>query len=239
MTTVLLVRHGRSTANTAGLLAGWTPGVHLDEDGRAQAAALAERLQPVPLAAVVSSPLERCRETAAALTEGRGSLEVSTDDRLGECWYGEWNGQPLDKLAKQDLWQVVQGHPSGAVFPGEGGEALRDTQHRAVSAVRSWNARLGDDATYAVCSHGDVLKAVIADAMGMHLDFFQRIEVGPASLTVIRYTRLRPFLLRLNDTGGTVADLVPKAQAPKRRRRWWRRPSGHSDAVVGGGAGST
>lgn len=239
MTTVLLVRHGKSTANAAGTLAGWTPGVHLDENGRAQAAALAERLRPVPLAAVVSSPLERCRETAAALTEGRDALPVTTDDRLGECWYGEWNGERLDKLAKKDLWQVVQGHPSGAVFPGETGEALRDTQHRAVSAVRGWNASLGDAATYAVCSHGDVLKAVIADAMGMHLDLFQRIEVGPASLTVIRYTRLRPFLVRLNDTGGTVDDLVPKTVEPKRRRRWRRRGSGHSDAVVGGGAGST
>lgn len=239
MTTVLLVRHGKSTANTAGLLAGWTPGIHLDEDGRAQVDGLAERLRPVPLAAVVSSPLERCRETAAALTEGRGSLEVSDDDRLGECWYGEWNGQPLDKLAKQDLWHVVQRHPSGAVFPGESGEALRDTQHRAVSAVRSWNARLGEDATYAVCSHGDVLKAVIADAMGMHLDFFQRIEVGPASLTVIRYTRLRPFLIRLNDTGGAVDDLVPKTRTPGRWRRWRRWVSGHSDAIVGGGGGST
>lgn len=239
MTTVLLVRHGKSTANAAGTLAGWTPGVHLDENGRAQAAALAERLRPVPLAAVVSSPLERCRETAAALTEGRDALQVTTDDRLGECWYGEWNGERLDKLAKKDLWQVVQGHPSGAVFPGEKGEALRDTQHRAVSAVRGWNASLGDAATYVVCSHGDVLKAVIADAMGMHLDLFQRIEVGPASLTVIRYTRLRPFLVRLNDTGGTVDDLVPKTGEPKGRRRWRRRGSGHSDAVVGGGAGST
>lgn len=238
MTTVLLVRHGRSTANTDGMLAGWKPGVHLDERGREQAAALAERLRQVPLAAVVASPLERCQETAAALTDGRDGVEVSTDDRLGECWYGDWNGRQLDSLTKEDMWDVVQSHPSGAVFPGEHGEALRDTQHRAVSAVRSWNARLGAGATYAVCSHGDVLKAVVADALGMHLDLFQRIEVEPASLTVVRYTRLRPFLVRLNDTGGGTDDLLPKPPESKRRGRWWRRGDRRSsDAVVGGGTG--
>lgn len=240
MTTVLLVRHGRSTANSDGVLAGWQPGVHLDERGRAQAAALAQRLAPVPLAAVVASPLERCQETAAALIEGRGDgLGVTTDERLGECWYGDWNGRQLSTLAKEDLWEVVQAHPSGATFPGAEGEALRDTQHRAVGAVRSWNARLPADATYVVCSHGDVLKAVIADALGMHLDLFQRIQIEPASLTVVRYTRLRPFLVRLNDIGGGVDDLVPPPPAPKRRWPWRRRARTASDAVVGGGAGKT
>lgn len=241
MSTVLLVRHGRSTANTDGVLAGWTPGVHLDDRGTEQANALARRLRPVPLAAVVASPLERCQETASAIADGRDGLSVSTDERLGECKYGDWNGQRLSALAKEELWQVVQGHPSGAVFPGAGGEALRDTQHRAVSAVRAWNDRLPDEATYVVCSHGDVLAAVIADALGMHLDMFQRIQVDPCSLTAIRYTRLRPFLLRLNDTGGSVDDLVPAAPQPKRRWRWLRRDRSpdSSHAVVGGGAGKT
>jgi probable phosphomutase (TIGR03848 family) len=241
MTTVLLVRHGRTTANASGVLAGWTEGIALDDKGREQAAALAERLRPVPLAAVVSSPLQRCVETAEALTDGRPDLSVQTDDRLGECRYGDWTGVELKKLAKDPLWRVVQVHPSAAVFPGPEGEALRATQARAVDAVRDWNARLGDDATYVVCSHGDVLKAVVADALGMHLDLFQRIQVDPCSLTVVRYTQLRPFVVRLNDVGGGVADLMP----PKRRRR--RSTTGRragaagseaaSDAVVGGGAG--
>lgn len=238
MTTVLFVRHGRSTANSAGVLAGWSSGVSLSDEGQAQVAALAERLRPVPLAAMVSSPLLRCQQTAEGLLTGRGQPGVSVEERLGECRYGDWDGRRLDRVAREDLWQVVQAHPSGATFPGPEGESLRDTQHRAVSAVREWNSRLGADATYAVCSHGDVLKAVIADALGMHLDLFQRIEVSPASLTVIRYTRLRPFLLRLNDTGGEVADLVPKQPPP--RRRWGRRRRSvtRSDAVVGGGSGT-
>jgi len=219
VTTVLLVRHGL-TDLTGPVLAGWTPDVHLTEQGQEQARALAERLAPVPLDAVVSSPLERCQETAAAL--GR---EVVTDERLGECRYGDWTGQELKRLAKDPLWRQVQAHPSAVTFPG--GESLRAVSARAVEAIRHWNAALGPDATYAAVSHGDVIKAIVADALGLHLDQFQRITVDPCGLTVIRYAELRPFVLRLNDTGGSCAGLVP----PKRRRRRT------SDAPVGGGSG--
>src|SRR3954463_2072922 len=209
------------------VLAGWTPGVHLDERGQIQAKALAERLAAIPLTAIVSSPLERCQETAEALAAGR-DLSIETDDRLRGGRDGDWTGQELKKLVKGPLWKVVQAHPSAATFPG--GEALRDTQARAVAAVRDHNARLGDDATWIAVSHGDVIKALVADALGMHLDLFQRIQVDPCSLTVVRYTPLRPFLLRLNDTGGGAYDLKP----PKRRRSARR----SSDAAVGGGAGT-
>jgi probable phosphomutase (TIGR03848 family) len=227
--TVILLRHGRTTANTGGVLAGWTPGVGLDETGVQQAQAVAERLATVPLAAVVSSPLERCRQTAELLVAGR-DLAVRTDERLGEARYGDWTGRPIKELVKEPLWKVVQQHPSAAVFPGPEGEGLAQTQARAVAAVRAWNAELGKDAVWLACSHGDVIKAVLADALGMHLDSFQRIVVDPASISVISYTDTRPFVVRMNDTGGDVAALLPP---PKRRRR--RAPS--SDAVVGGGAG--
>ena len=229
MTTVILLRHGRTTANTGGVLAGWTPGVGLDETGRAQADAVATRLAPVPLAAVVSSPLERCQQTAGAVTTGR-ELELQTDDRFGEARYGDWTGRPIKELVKEPLWKVVQQHPSAAVFPGPEGEGLAQTQARAVAAVREWNAKLGPDAVWLACSHGDVIKAVLADALGLHLDGFQRIVVDPASISVVTYTDTRPFVARVNDTGGDVAALMPP---PKKRRR--RAPS--SDAVVGGGAG--
>ncbi len=241
MTTVLLVRHGL-TATTGQLLTGWTPGVGLDERGRAQAKALGERLGPVPLDAIVTSPLERCRQTIDEIVAARtartpqsGAAEPVIDDRVGECKYGDWTGRPLKELEKEPLWPVIQAHPSAVTFPGAQGESMLDMQHRAVSAIREWNARLGKDATYLVCSHGDVIKAIVADSLGLHLDHCQRIVADPCSLTVIRYTPLRPFLLRLNDTGGGVDDLLPR---PKPTANGGNVNSAESDAVIGGGAGA-
>ena len=231
MTTVLLVRHGL-TASTGQLLTGWTPGVGLDERGSGQAKALADRLSPVPLAAIVTSPLDRCQQTAEAIAAARdGGPAPVTDDRVGECRYGDWTGKPLKELEKDPLWPVVQAHPSAVRFPGSAGESMLDMQHRAVTAVRDWNDRLGKDATYLVCSHGDVIKAIVADSLGLHLDQVQRIVADPCSLTVIRYTPLRPFLIRLNDVGGAVDDLLPRPAAAQSA-------GGESDAVIGGGAGS-
>jgi probable phosphomutase (TIGR03848 family) len=228
VTTLLLVRHGL-TELTGSVLAGWTPELHLDDRGRAQAAAVAARLAGLPLDALVSSPLERCRETAEAVAAVTGAEKVEIDERFGEVHYGDWTGRPLAELVKEPLWPAVQAHPSAVRFPGEDGEALAAAQHRAVTAVRDWNARLGPDAAYLVCSHGDIIKAIVADALGLHLDQFQRIQADPASLTVIRYTALRPFVVRLNDMGGPVEGLIPEPHADGPDR-------GDSDAVVGGGA---
>jgi probable phosphomutase (TIGR03848 family) len=230
VTLVLLVRHGL-TATTGGVLTGWTPGIPLDDRGRGQAAALASRLAPVRLDAIISSPLERCAQTADAIA-GTAGLPVRQDERFGECRYGDWTGKPLKKLAKEPLWRVVQSHPSAVRFPGPDGESMLDMQHRAISAVRDWNARLGAHAMYLVCSHGDVIKALLADALGMHLDMLQRINVDPCSLSAVRYTPLRPFVLRMNDTGGGVDYLNRPETKPSRAAR------GESDAAVGGGAGS-
>ena len=233
MATLLLLRHGRTTANAAGGLAGRQP-VELDETGQAQAAAVGERLRALPLAAVVTSPLIRCRQTLELALPG---TSPTVEDGLIECGYGEWEGQPLKKLAKDPLWPVVQLHPSAAVFPG--GEAMAAMSARAVAAVRHWDAVVsashGPEAIWLACTHGDIIKAIVADALGMHLDLFQRIVADPASVTVIRYTPTRPFLVRLNDSGGDLAALVP----PKRRRRPRRPAAPSSDAVVGGGAGVT
>ncbi|MGH3883446.1 MAG: histidine phosphatase family protein [Pseudonocardiaceae bacterium] len=231
MGTLILLRHGRSTANVAGVLAGRTPGVTLDEHGRVEAEALIERLAQLPLAALVSSPLQRCRETLAPLALAR-ALEVTVDDRFVEVDYGEWTGRELGKLGTEPLWKVVQTHPSAAVFPG--GEGLAALQARAVAAVREWDAKLvaehGPHVVWLVCTHGDVIKAVLADALGMHLDGFQRIVANPCSVSAVSYTETRPFVQRVNDSGGDLKSLVP----PKRRRR--RRPS--SDAIPGGSTGT-
>ncbi|WP_432486712.1 histidine phosphatase family protein [Kineococcus sp. SYSU DK018] len=244
MPTLLLVRHGRTTANSAGVLAGWTPGVRLDEHGEQQAAALARRLAPLPVAALVSSPLERCRQTAEALRTVDGPAgarpQVLVDDALGEVHYGDWTGRELKSLAKEPLWKTVQAHPSAAVFPGADGEGLAQMQHRAVRAVREHDARVasehGEDAVWVAVTHGDVIKALLADALGMHLDLFQRLSADPCSVSVVRYAPLRPFVLRTNDSGGDLAAFAP----PRRRRRAapGARGASSSDAVVGGGAGT-
>jgi len=233
VTLVLIVRHGL-TASTGTALTGWTPGISLDDRGRAQASAVGARLAGLPVDAIVSSPLDRCRETAEAIARARPvpSLSVQIDERVGECHYGDWTGQPLRKLAKDPLWPVVQAHPSAVRFPGPAGESMVDMQARAVSALRDWNQRLGRDAVYVVCSHGDVIKSILTDSLGMHLDMCQRIQVDPCSLSVIRYTPLRPFVLRMNDTGGDVSSLKrPDKKVPGASARHV------ADAQVGGGAG--
>ena len=212
----------------------------LDDRGRAQAAELATRLAKVPLAAIISSPLERCVQTAQAIADGRlpdgdtaGTLAVEADERFGECRYGSWTGRPLAELVKEPLWRVVQAHPSAVTFPD--GESMLDLQHRAVSAVREWNARLGKDATYVICSHGDVIKTIVADSLGMHLDQCQRIQADPCSLTVIRYTPLRPFVIRMNDKGGELDDLLPRPEEHAAAGKG--DDLAQSDAAIGGGAG--
>jgi probable phosphomutase (TIGR03848 family) len=217
--TVLLLRHGRTTANATGELAGRRP-VELDDVGRAQALGAGSRLRALPLVAVVSSPLPRCRRTVElALPEA----QVIEDDGLIECGYGDWEGKQLKELVKDPLWPVVQVHPSAAVFPN--GEAMAEMSARAVATVRRWDAKIsaehGPEALWVACSHGDVIKAIVADALGLHLDQFQRIVVDPASVSVISYTPTRPFVVRVNDTAD-LASLVPVRS---------------SDAAVGGGAG--
>lgn len=217
MTTVLLVRHGL-TAQTDLTLPGRTPGLDLDERGRPQAERLVERLRDVTLAAIVSSPMERCLQTVAPLATTL-QLDVQQEPGLIEADYGEWTGRRLRDLAREPLWKVVQQHPSGVTFPG--GEAMRDMQARAVGAIRTWNSRLGPDATWLACSHGDPLRAIIADALGLHFDQFQRVGVSPASVTVVRYDALRSVVTRLNDDGTRLADLLK----PAARRARGRLPS--------------
>jgi probable phosphomutase (TIGR03848 family) len=238
MATVLLLRHGL-TAMTGPVLAGRSPGVHLDERGERQAAEIASRLADVPLAAVVTSPLERCAETARAVVRAQRAAghqpSTKSDRRLLECDYGDWTGQKIASLTKLPLWRVVQAQPSAAVFPN--GEAMSAMAARAVTAIRSldehYSKSVGADVVWLACSHGDVIKAILADALGMHLDLFQRIVIDPASVSAIRYTEQRSFVLTQNDSGPDLRRLVPPKPARGRRRS-----KTDSDATVGGGAGA-
>jgi probable phosphomutase (TIGR03848 family) len=227
MATVLLVRHGRTAANVDGVLAGRTTGVELDQVGRTQAARTAERLAAVPLVAVVSSPLERCRQTAELILERQsGTLESAVEEGITECDYGQWQGRKLSELAAEKLWSIVQTQPSAAQFPD--GESLATMQARSVAAIRRHDAAVesahGPAAVWVAVSHGDIIKSVLADALGMHLDLFQRISVGPASVSIVRYGPSRPDVISTNTDSGDLA--------------WLRTVEPASDAPVGGGAGT-
>ncbi|MDO2935691.1 histidine phosphatase family protein [Paeniglutamicibacter sulfureus] len=226
MATVILVRHGRSTANATGLLAGRAVGVGLDQIGRDQATLTGERLAPVPLVGVVSSPLERCRQTAQFILDRQtGEPYAPVDLDLTECDYGQWQGRMLGDLETEDLWPAVQSQPSSVVFPG--GESLAAMQARSVAAIRRHDAAFetehGPGAVWAAVSHGDIIKSILADALGMHLDLFQRINVGPASISIVRYGASRPSVYATNTDAGDLS---------------WLSNGIHSgDAPVGGGAG--
>ncbi|GAB3085717.1 histidine phosphatase family protein [Isoptericola nanjingensis] len=234
MPTVLLVRHGRTTANAQGILAGRTAGVRLDAVGREQAARTAERMAQVPLVAVVTSPLERCRQTARILVDhqaGRPGEDVAAspivvEHGITECDYGQWQGRALRDLAKEPLWSTVQSQPSAVTFPG--GESLAQMQARSVAAVRRHDAAFeeqhGRGAVWAAVAHGDIIKSVLADALGMHLDLFQRIAVGPASVSIVRYGPHRPEVVATNTDSGDLS--------------WLRDAGPAGDAPVGGGSGA-
>jgi probable phosphomutase (TIGR03848 family) len=201
VTTVVLIRHGRTSANATGILAGRTPGVLLDAQGRRQARSLGTRLRDVPLDAVVHSPLERCVQTADGVLAARPNVARHADERLSECDYGQWTGRSLAELATEPLWPVIQGTPSSVTFPG--GESMRAMAQRATRSVADWVAE-HPDGVVAVVSHGDVIKAILSDALGQPLDQFQRIVVGPGSLSVVRYHEDRVAVLRMNDTGRSL-----------------------------------
>ena len=240
MATVILVRHGRTSANASGTLAGRTPGVRLDPTGVAQARRTAERLAPVPLAGVVSSPLERCKQTAREILRARPAegpeVPLSTDRGLVECDYGDWQGRALKDLAQEPLWSTVQSQPSAATFPG--GESLGAMQARVVAAVRRHDAAVtashGDGGVWVAVSHGDLIKAVLADALGMHLDLFQRITVDPASVSIVRYTGSRPYVVASNTHAGDLSWMAP---APQQEDGSAGDAPDAADAAVGGGAG--
>lgn len=226
--TVILLRHGRSVSNTAHTLAGRSEGIDLDDKGRAQAQGLVERVAGLPIRALVRSPQLRCGLTLEPLAAALG-LEPEVDERLAEVDYGQWTGRKLAELVAEPLWSVVQHQPSAAVFPG--GEGLADVQARSVAAVRQHDRRLaeahGADTLWLACTHGDVIKAVVADALGSHLDSFQRIMADPASMSVIRYTPIRPFVVHVNHTGTQLASVLAVSAVDTA-------DIGADDAVVGG-----
>lgn len=193
MTALFLVRHG-VTSHTGHRLTGWTPGVHLTEEGKAEVETLARWMSDVPLKAVYSSPIDRTLETAR-IVAGPHGLSVRTRRGIGEVEYGRWTNRPLRSLMRTKLWGTVQRRPSAVRFPD--GETLRDVQTRAVTEVEKLAEEHPKDAICCV-SHGDVIKLIAAHYLGVHIDLFQRIVIAPASVSVISLARESPHVLALN-----------------------------------------
>lgn len=204
-TTVLFVRHGQ-TPTTGSVLPGRARGLHLADAGRRQADAVAERLSTLKkIDAVYASPLERTRETAAPIAKARG-LKVGSERGLLECDFGDWTGRPLKELMKLPEWTTVQRYPSGFRFPN--GESFGEMQTRITGAVAALVARHPGGTIVAV-SHADPIKAAAADALGTHLDLFQRIVVSPCSVTTIAYGPSGPVVLNVNSTTGDLSSTKP------------------------------
>jgi len=209
LTQILLIRHGVNDMVGQKRLAGWLPDVHLNDEGKAQAEALAARLRDVPISAIYASPLERTCETAEPLARVKG-LPIHIRDGLGEVRYGDWTGKSIEELTKDELWRVVQVYPSGMRFPG--GDSMREMQARIVNEIEMIAADHPKEIV-ALVSHADLIKAALAHYLGTHFDLFQRIVVNPASVSVVQLTRWGPQVVRVNDDGPLKLEL-PKEEEP-------------------------
>lgn len=228
MTLVILVRHAHSTANASGILAGRTEGVHLSALGRVQARRLSTRLGEIPLKALRSSPLARCQETIdpwvkyrqKSISHSKPSLIF--DEDLAEVDYGLWSGKKLRALSRDPLWETIQRSPSQVTFPE--GEGLLAMQERSMRSVHAAISQRGKGHVLLV-SHGDVLKSIVASALNMHLDEFQRIVIDPASISILDFSKEKTRVLLLNDSRSRLDPHI----FLKREKM----------AQLGGGAGNT
>lgn len=206
-TLVLFVRHGK-TPTTGSVLPGRAPGLHLGDEGRAQAERAAQRIAALGkkrVAAVYASPMERTQETAAPIAAAL-KRDVLTHDGLIEADFGDWTGRELSKLRKLKAWNTVQRYPSGFRFPN--GESFAEMQTRMCGAVQDLVAAHPGKTVVAV-SHADTIKAALAEAMGTPLDLFQRIVVGPCSISAVLYGAEGPVVLASNSMGDDLTALVP------------------------------
>jgi probable phosphoglycerate mutase len=222
---LVLIRHAHSEANAAGILSGRLPNVHLSEKGGVQAENLAIRLGNFPVSNLRISPMERCFETISpwinsVVLAHNPQFEPIIDPELTEVDYGTWSGKKLIALSKNKLWKTVQESPSRMYFPN--GEGIAQMQARAMTSVHQAVSAKGKG-TAVIVSHGDVIKSIVASALGMHLDEFQRIIIDPASISILDFSSIKPRTLLLNDSRSVVTELLV---TPKRAKN-----------LLGGGSG--
>ncbi|PWU20617.1 MAG: phosphoglycerate mutase [Candidatus Rokuibacteriota bacterium] len=205
-TLVLLVRHAL-TPTTGVKLPGRSRGLHLSDQGRLQADAVAGRLDKLPkIAAIYASPLERARETALPIAKAR-HLALRVEHDLSELDIGDWTGLSLKQACRKPEWELIQRHPSGFRFPG--GESFTEMQTRMTAALGKLAARHRGETIVAV-SHADPIKAAVAHALGTPLDLFQRIFIAPASISAVAYRPEGPAVLTVNSVDGDLGALVPR-----------------------------
>lgn len=202
MTTILLIRHAVNDFVKTGKLAGWTEGVHLNEEGQAQAEALGARLADAPIERIYASPIDRTMETAAAIAKRHPQLQVTENREIGEVRYGDWEGMKVSDLQRRKMWAVVQEYPSRASFPN--GESMRGVQTRIVNEIEAL-ARRHPRQMIALVFHADLIKMALAHYLGMHLDVFQRIVISPASISTLHLGHSRPFIVGMNDIAHILA----------------------------------
>jgi probable phosphoglycerate mutase len=222
---LVLIRHAHSEANAAGILSGRLPNVHLSEEGVSQSEDLAVRLGNFPVSSLRISPMERCFETISPwinsiVLPSNPKFQPLIDEELTEVDYGTWSGKKLATLSKNRLWKTVQESPSRMYFPQ--GEGIAQMQSRVMKSVHEAVSEKGKGSAVIV-SHGDVIKSIVASALGMHLDEFQRIVIDPASVSILDFSTNKPRTLLLNDSRSVVTDLLI---APKRAKN-----------LLGGGSG--
>jgi probable phosphoglycerate mutase len=222
---LVLIRHAHSEANAAGILSGRLPNVHLSEKGLKQSEDLALRLGNFQVSNLRISPMERCFETIAPwinsiVLPNNSKFSPIIDQELTEVDYGAWSGKKLAVLSKNRLWKTVQESPSRMYFPN--GEGIAQMQSRAMKSVHEAISTKSKGSAVIV-SHGDVIKSIVASALGMHLDEFQRIVIDPASVSILDYSTIKPRVLLLNDSRSVITELVA---APKRAKN-----------LLGGGSG--
>lgn len=213
MSTLILIRHGRTAANAQGILAGRSAGVELDEVGAKASQVLRDKFQDLDVKQVVASPLERTRQTANIVFPKHNVL---LHEGLIECDYGDWTGKKLKDLAKDPLWETVRTKPSEVKFPN--GETMQAMADRAINSILEISNQLtqehGEEFIWAAVSHGDIIKSIIAHALGLELDKFQRIYVEPSSVSVLRIQKDDTSVLKVNETGeGWIKSLI-NTEAP-------------------------
>jgi probable phosphomutase (TIGR03848 family) len=213
MPTFLLIRHAENEYVAKGRLAGRLPGVHLNENGQQQAAALSKALAKAPLKAIYASPRARCMETAQPLGEALG-LEIIPHEGLIEVDFGKWQDKTLKQLRRRKLWKVVQGNPSRMQFPE--GETVGNAQQRIVQALEGLVLKHKPKDLIACFSHSDLIKLAVSYYLGQPIDLFQRIMISPASISTLHLGEMGSHIINVNYSAANI--LFPQHKAKSKKR---------------------